>query len=233
MTFVTSHVDSSNRDTRTTRGINLTTNTTGSCREKMAVVRFLLLLVAAACSYNKSCQAWTTISQSPSSFFSIAFPWPSRYSSLRAVSSVSVTAYQENDLVAIEFREAESSTKSYSRLCVVRPDGTVSPLCQHEDDVATDLHLDPRFDDDSKLAKPDDKGIIVLNCYGEGWYGQRPIPSLGGGPGYGAQADEVWSISEEVLDRIQQDGVELPVLDVGMAHGEKARSGRGSFSSLS
>ena len=65
----------------------------------------------------------------------------------------------------------------------------------------------------------------VTRTYGEGWYGQRPVPSLGGGPGYGAEADSVWSVDEDVLERLQEDGVDLPVLDVGIAHGEKARGG--------
>jgi len=65
----------------------------------------------------------------------------------------------------------------------------------------------------------------VAGTYGEGFYGQRPVPSLGGGPGYGAQADEIWSVEENMLDKIRADGVELPVLDVGIAHGEKARGG--------
>jgi hypothetical protein len=71
-----------------------------------------------------------------------------------------------------------------------------------------------------------------VQYYGVGWYGQRPVPSLGGGPGYGAEADEIWSIDEDVLEQIlsgeeDDDGVvvDLPVIDVGMAHGEKARGG--------
>ena len=72
---------------------------------------------------------------------------------------------------------------------------------------------------------------FLIQCYGVGWYGQRPVPSLGGGPGYGAEADEVWSIDEDLLELIlsgsMEDGtvVEIPVIDVGMAHGEKARGG--------
>ena len=30
---------------------------------------------------------------------------------------------------------------------------------------------------------------------------------------------------EQVIEQIQNDGVELPILDVGIAHGEKARGG--------
>ena len=51
------------------------------------------------------------------------------------------------------------------------------------------------------------------------------MPSLGGGPGYGADAQEIWSIEEEILTKLAEDGVELPILDVGIAHGEKARGG--------
>lgn len=42
---------------------------------------------------------------------------------------------------------------------------------------------------------------------------------------YGAEADEIWSIDEPLLLQLEKDGVELPVLDVGIAHGEKARGG--------
>jgi hypothetical protein len=42
---------------------------------------------------------------------------------------------------------------------------------------------------------------------------------------YGAEADEIWSVDEALLSQLEKDGVELPVLDVGIAHGEKARGG--------
>jgi len=112
----------------------------------------------------------------------------------------------ENDLVAI-------SNADGKRLCVVRPDETIAPLCQHEDDVETDLFLDGRVE---ALVNPE-----IVGTYGEGWYGQRPVPSLGGGPGYGAEAQEIWSVSEEVLEQLKEDGVDLPILDMGIAHGEK------------
>lgn len=142
--------------------------------------------------------------------------------------------YLENDLVAVQRQPQQSSSSAKDndsslpppRLCVVRPDATVAPLCQHEDDVETDLFLDPRCDDDpfwfSEEAITDD---VIRGTYGEGWYGQRPVPSLGGGPGYGASAQEIWSIDQAVLDQLAEDGVELPILDVGIAHGEKARGG--------
>ena len=151
----------------------------------------------------------------------------------------------ENDLVGVRKQktyddddddEAEEegggstagTTTATSRLCVVRPDQTVVPLCVHEDDVETDLWIDPREMQDEErsnywtLEVTDDD---VTHTYGEGWYGQRPVPSLGGGPGYGAEADEIWSIDDDVLESIRSDGVELPTLDVGIAHGEKARGG--------
>ena len=34
-----------------------------------------------------------------------------------------------------------------------------------------------------------------------------------------------WSIDETVVELLAKDGVELPLLDVGIAHGEKARGG--------
>jgi hypothetical protein len=42
---------------------------------------------------------------------------------------------------------------------------------------------------------------------------------------YGAEADEIWSIDQPLLIQLEEDGVELPILDVGIAHGEKARGG--------
>ena len=125
--------------------------------------------------------------------------------------------YLENDLVSVRIPDQE-----HPRLCVVRPYGTVEPLCQHEDDVELELFIDPRQSLTFWEELTDD---AVVGTYGEGWYGQRPVPSLGGGPGYGAEANEIWSITEDVLEQIKTDGVELPLLDVGMAHGEKARGG--------
>ena len=134
----------------------------------------------------------------------------------------------ENDLVAIQIPpngddDSDNDAKNLPRLCVVRPDGGVYPLCYHEDDVETDLFVDPRVS--SQAWTEDVTDDDVTSTYGEGWYGQRPVPSLGGGPGYGAEADPVWSVDEDVLERLQEDGVDLPVLDVGIAHGEKARGG--------
>jgi hypothetical protein len=109
------------------------------------------------------------------------------------------------------------------------PDSTVAPLCRHEDDVETDLFLDPRCDKEefwSSSAADAVTDDAIRGTYGEGWYGQRPVPSLGGGPGYGADAQEIWSIEQAaVLEQLIEDGVELPMLDVGIAHGEKARGG--------
>lgn len=126
--------------------------------------------------------------------------------------------FLENDLVAVQRSNADSP-----RLCVVRPGNDVLPLCQHEDDVETDLFIDPRCYENKSWEEVSDED--VKGRYGEGWYGQRPVPSLGGGPGYGAEAQEVWSIDEEMLSRLGEDRVELPILDMGIAHGEKARSG--------
>lgn len=164
-------------------------------------IQFLFLL-----GLSRSTEAW--ISNVPISIHSLI--------SCRALSD----KFLENDLVAVVKGEDESI---HPRLCVVRPDATVAPLCQHEDDVETDLFLDPRCYEDHSWQDVSDKDI--RGQYGEGWYGQRPVPSLGGGPGYGAEADEIWSIDEEVLLQLADDKVELPILDVGIAHGEKARGG--------
>lgn len=125
--------------------------------------------------------------------------------------------YMENDLVAIKLPGSD-----ISRLCAVKQYGAVDPLCRHEDNVETDLFVDPRNPSILYQHLTDDD---VVGSYGEGFYGQRPVPSLGGGPGYGALADEIWSVDDHVLEQILADGVDLPVLDVGIAHGEKARGG--------
>mmetsp|Transcript_14186 Transcript_14186/g.17919 ORF Transcript_14186/g.17919 Transcript_14186/m.17919 type:complete len:231 (-) Transcript_14186:161-853(-) len=148
--------------------------------------------------------------------------------------------YLENDLVSIrpppsqdvvdsgaegEVEGELSSSPSLSPiLCVVRPDGGVHPLCTHEDDNENDLFIYPKLSNlpwTYETINDDD----VLQIYGEGWYGQRVVPSLGGGPGYGAEADDVWTVDEEVLELVRGDGVDVPVLDLGIAHGEKARGG--------
>jgi hypothetical protein len=126
--------------------------------------------------------------------------------------------FLENDLVAVHNSKSDSP-----RLCVVGPDNAVLPLCQHEDDVETDLFIDPRCYDNKFWEEVSDEN--VKGRYGEGWYGQRPVPSLGGGPGYGAEAHEIWSVDEDTLSQLEEDKVELPILDMGIAHGEKARGG--------
>lgn len=128
--------------------------------------------------------------------------------------------YLENDLLAIQL-----SNEKPPRLCAVKADGVVQPLCQREDDVETDLLADPREYDNLDTIWADVTDEMVTGTYGEGWYGQRPVPSLGGGPGYGAEADDIWSVDEELIEKVLEDGVELPCLDMGIAHGEKARGG--------
>jgi hypothetical protein len=135
--------------------------------------------------------------------------------------------FMENDLIAVT---CSSNNTSIARLCVVAQDGIVIPLCLHEDDVETDLFIDPRECYDNKKTKfwssrVDDDVYRDGKVYGEGFYGQRPVPSLGGGPGYGALADEIWSVSVELLETIRNDDIIIPILDVGIAHGEKARGG--------
>jgi hypothetical protein len=126
--------------------------------------------------------------------------------------------FLENDLVSIQVGK-----NSAPRFCVVTSDATVAPLCRHEDDVETDLYVDPRCSYDKVWEEVSDDA--VKGTYGEGWFGQRPVPSLGGGPGYGAPAHDIWSIDEDLLENLENDGVELPILDVGIAHGEQARGG--------
>jgi hypothetical protein len=162
-------------------------------------------------------------------FTSIAAPAVDAFQRISVVTSPTGTAttlrpralssdFLENDLVAIR-----TDKESNPRLCVVRPDNTVLPLCIHEDDVETDLFTDPRCYNQQYWQDATDENVV--GTYGEGWYGQRPVPSLGGGPGYGAEADEIWSVDEDLLENVRADGVDLPYLDCGIAHGEKARNG--------
>ncbi len=141
--------------------------------------------------------------------------------------------YFENDIIAVQWKDILDSNGHDDidavspRICVVKPDKTVYPLCRHEDDLETDLFIDPRCTSSSSstwMENVMDQHVVAT--YGEGWYGQRVVPSLGGGPGYGAEADEIWSIDEPTLEQILHiDGIYLPTLDLGIAHGEKARGG--------
>ena len=45
------------------------------------------------------------------------------------------------------------------------------------------------------------------------FYGQLPVPSLGGGVGYGATAVECWTLVRGQVP----DGVDVPVSDAGVA----------------
>lgn len=127
--------------------------------------------------------------------------------------------FLENDLVTVK-----RSSDEAPRLCAVGQDNNVIPLCQRADDDETTLFADPRESSDGFWMDPPGDEVVTQR-YEEAWYGQLPVPSLGGGPGYGAEADETWTTTDEVLEQVHSDGVEIPVLDMGIAHGEKARGG--------
>lgn len=135
-------------------------------------------------------------------------------------------SFLEGDLVAVRIEPATSSEggsdANRPRLCVVRPDGGVHALCTREGDVETDLFIDPRVDPTGQDGVVDGD---IAGTYGEGWLGQRPVPSLGGGPGYGAEADDVWSTDDSVLEKLKEDGVELPVLDLASRMAKKLEGG--------
>lgn len=57
--------------------------------------------------------------------------------------------------------------------------------------------------------------LLGLDLATSGFYGQRPVPLLGGGPGYGAEAGDCWIIDEVVLEKVRSEGVLLPTLDIG------------------
>ena len=59
----------------------------------------------------------------------------------------------------------------------MRLNGAVYPLFSHEDDVETNLCVDPKW---ANMEDANDSDVI--KNYGEAWsYGQRPVPSLDGG----------------------------------------------------
>ena len=106
----------------------------------------------------------------------------------------------DDDLVALPFDgyldstmlpNDDSDSNGSLRLCVVRNGRCAYPLIRHEDDSETDLFLDPRHVDLAialgEISTWSDVGLGVSigeeNYYGMGYYGQRPVPSLGGGPG--------------------------------------------------
>ena len=97
------------------------------------------------------------------------------------------------------------------------------------------MHVDPRSEDHVELGGGDDGGknggaivVVVVKCYGEAWYPQRVVPSLGGGLGYVTEPKQILFGRSKMMDVLQQlvdDKVDIPVLDMGIAHGKKVRGG--------
>jgi len=185
-----------------------------------------ILIVLAIASLHHQPRAFSWVmrqdvvrSNHPRQFFAA----PTSSSSSRAALS---NKFLEGDLVAVQRKTADDDdANNKPRLCVVTGDGGVYPLCTRADDVETDLFADPRQFPDRFWSNQVTDEHVVGRTYGEGYYSQRVIPSLGGGPGYGALADDVWSVAEDILEKVRADQVELPVLETGIAHGEKARGG--------
>ena len=74
--------------------------------------------------------------------------------------------------------------------------------------------------DDEVMLVEDEAFEEPVQCQGgiesvidDVFYGQLPVPSLGGGVGYGATAVECWTL---VRDQVP-DGVDVPVSDAGVA----------------
>ena len=74
--------------------------------------------------------------------------------------------------------------------------------------------------DDEVMLVEDEAFEEPIQCQGgiesiidDVFYGQLPVPSLGGGVGYGATAVECWTL---VRDQVP-DGVDVPVSDSGVA----------------
>jgi hypothetical protein len=88
--------------------------------------------------------------------------------------------------------------------------------------VKTDLFVNPR--NPNKFFEDLMEDIITGTC-GDVFCGQRSVPSLGGGPGYCAPADEIWSVGEEILEQVRADGVDLPTIDSGLLTARKHEKG--------
>eukprot|EP00536_Pseudo-nitzschia_multiseries_P019602 jgi/Psemu1/61763/gm1.61763_g len=148
-------------------------------------------------------------------------------SALRALSE-----YYENDVVSVRLdrdgwspsqspsqSQSEATDGSPPRLCVVTQYGGIAPLCTHEDDNPTDLHVDPRVKSNSNVNGGDeiDSENIDDSC----------VVSVTGRGIIRSGSSRPWVVDpdEDVLEEIMKDGVHVPSLDMGIAHGEKARGG--------
>eukprot|EP00286_Rhodomonas_abbreviata_P010234 CAMPEP_0181328810 /NCGR_PEP_ID=MMETSP1101-20121128/22944_1 /TAXON_ID=46948 /ORGANISM="Rhodomonas abbreviata, Strain Caron Lab Isolate" /LENGTH=188 /DNA_ID=CAMNT_0023437783 /DNA_START=3 /DNA_END=566 /DNA_ORIENTATION=+ len=81
-------------------------------------------------------------------------------------------------------------SKSLALGAIVDPDQLlVQPLCVREEG-STELYPDSR---ESPIILNDDQIVRIMDTYPS----QRPIPSLGGGIGYGAEAVDCWELQED------------------------------------
>lgn len=103
--------------------------------------------------------------------------------------------FLDGDFVSIKDRKIGDCP----RQCVVQFKGIITPLCTREDNVETD---------------PFDLPHEYENCF---WtrlelalQWSATEKSLRGGPGYGAQASVIWSITEETLALLKADNVVIP-----------------------
>ena len=84
----------------------------------------------------------------------------------------------------------------------------VQPLCIREQG-STEWYLDSRVE---PLNLAEDAIIRIMDTYPS----QRPVPSLGGGIGYGADALDCWELQEELDDKCA-----IPIEDTGMGFHQK------------
>jgi len=87
----------------------------------------------------------------------------------------------------------------------------VQPLCVREIG-STEWYPDSRAE---PLYLESDQIVKVMDTYPS----QRPIPSLGGGIGYGAEAVDCWELQEEVSSECA-----IPFEDTGMGFHQKGWS---------
>lgn len=82
----------------------------------------------------------------------------------------------------------------------------IQPLVAHE---LSDERIDLFEDDETNPVQVQGDCVALIDAE----YGQRPIPSLGGGIGYGAPAVDCWTVETKDLPK----QLELRVTDQGMA----------------
>ena len=122
----------------------------------------------------------------------------------------------EGDVVVFALPETVDppGTPGERRLGVVKAEMSctawVHPLVEQGADQGEDEVM---LVEDEQFEEPIQCQGGIESIIDDVFYGQLPVPSLGGGVGYGATAVECWTL---VRDQVP-DGVDVPVSDAGVA----------------